>query len=56
MYQQLSCPHRYASHGSSSLNNEMGRIENMFRQMMEKNAYFDAQLASHNTSIRNLEV
>ncbi|XP_070036129.1 uncharacterized protein [Nicotiana tomentosiformis] len=34
----------------------MGRIENMFKQMMEKNADSDAQLASHNTSIRNLEV
>ncbi|XP_070026100.1 uncharacterized protein [Nicotiana sylvestris] len=33
----------------------MGRIENMFKQMMEKNANSDAQLASHNTSIRNLE-
>ncbi|XP_070057840.1 uncharacterized protein [Nicotiana tomentosiformis] len=34
----------------------MGKIENMFKQMMEKNADSDAQLASHNTSIRNLEV
>ncbi|XP_070041583.1 uncharacterized protein [Nicotiana tomentosiformis] len=34
----------------------MGRIENMFKQMREKNADFDAQLSSHNTSIRNLEV
>ncbi|XP_070036986.1 uncharacterized protein [Nicotiana tomentosiformis] len=34
----------------------MGRIENMFKQMMEENADSDAQLASHNTSIRNLEV
>ncbi|XP_070008020.1 uncharacterized protein [Nicotiana sylvestris] len=34
----------------------MGWIENMFKQMMEKNADSDAQLASHNTSICNLEV
>lgn len=34
----------------------MGRIEMMFEQMMKKNADSDAQLASHNTSIRNLEV
>ncbi|XP_070003335.1 uncharacterized protein [Nicotiana sylvestris] len=34
----------------------MGRIENMFKQTMEKNADSDAQLASHNTSIRNLDV
>ncbi|XP_070040647.1 uncharacterized protein [Nicotiana tomentosiformis] len=34
----------------------MGRIENMFKQMMEKNANSDAQLVSHNTSIHNLEV
>nr|XP_016449645.1 PREDICTED: uncharacterized protein LOC107774579 [Nicotiana tabacum] len=34
----------------------MGRIENMFEQMMNKNHDSDAQLASHNTSIRNLEV
>ncbi|XP_070025616.1 uncharacterized protein [Nicotiana sylvestris] len=34
----------------------MGRIENMFKQMMETNADFDAQLASHNISICNLEV
>ncbi|XP_070039343.1 uncharacterized protein [Nicotiana tomentosiformis] len=33
----------------------MGRIENMFQQMMEKNADSDAQLASHTTSIHNLE-
>ncbi|XP_070005823.1 uncharacterized protein [Nicotiana sylvestris] len=42
--------------GPSSSNNEMGWIESMFEQMMKKNADFDAQLASHNTSIRNLEV
>ncbi|XP_070015197.1 uncharacterized protein [Nicotiana sylvestris] len=30
--------------------------QSMFEQMMKKNADFDAQLASHNTSIRNLEV
>ncbi|XP_070047272.1 uncharacterized protein [Nicotiana tomentosiformis] len=34
----------------------MGWIENMFKQMMENNADSDAQLASHNISIRNLEV
>ncbi|XP_070013462.1 uncharacterized protein [Nicotiana sylvestris] len=34
----------------------MARIENIFKQMMEKNADSDAQFASHNTSIRNLEV
>ncbi|XP_070006252.1 uncharacterized protein [Nicotiana sylvestris] len=34
----------------------MGQIENMFNQLMEKNPDTDAQLASHNTSIRNLEV
>ncbi|XP_070043065.1 uncharacterized protein [Nicotiana tomentosiformis] len=34
----------------------MGNIVNMFKQMMEKNSDSDAQLASHNTSIRNLEV
>ncbi|XP_070050931.1 uncharacterized protein [Nicotiana tomentosiformis] len=34
----------------------MGRIENMFKKMMEKNLDSDAQLASHNRSIRNLEV
>ncbi|XP_070034889.1 uncharacterized protein [Nicotiana tomentosiformis] len=34
----------------------MGRIENMFKKMMEKNADSDDQLASHTTSISNLEV
>ncbi|XP_070007451.1 uncharacterized protein [Nicotiana sylvestris] len=34
----------------------MGRIETIFEQMMKKNADSDAQLASHNTFIRNLEV
>ncbi|XP_070007818.1 uncharacterized protein [Nicotiana sylvestris] len=34
----------------------MDRIENMFKKMMEKNTDSDAQIASHNTSIRNLEV
>ncbi|XP_070002850.1 uncharacterized protein [Nicotiana sylvestris] len=42
--------------GSSSSGNDMGRIENMFEQMMKKNHDYDAQLASHNTLIRNLEV
>ncbi|XP_075088017.1 uncharacterized protein LOC107821678 isoform X1 [Nicotiana tabacum] len=56
MYQQSSNTPPYPSHGPSSSNNEMGRIHNMFKQMMEKNADSDAQLASHNISIRNLEV
>ncbi|XP_070041253.1 uncharacterized protein [Nicotiana tomentosiformis] len=34
----------------------MGYIENIFKQMKEKNVDSDAQLASHNTSTRNLEV
>ncbi|XP_070046599.1 uncharacterized protein [Nicotiana tomentosiformis] len=34
----------------------MGHIENIFKQIMEKNVDSDAQLASYNTSIRNLEV
>ncbi|XP_070003267.1 uncharacterized protein [Nicotiana sylvestris] len=34
----------------------MGRIKSMFEQMMKKNADSDAQLASYNTSICNLEV
>ncbi|XP_070025400.1 uncharacterized protein [Nicotiana sylvestris] len=34
----------------------MGRIEMMFEQMIKKNADSDTQLASYNTSIRNLEV
>jgi len=34
----------------------MGRIEMMFEQTMKRNTDSDAQLASHNTSIRNLEV
>ncbi|XP_070040757.1 uncharacterized protein [Nicotiana tomentosiformis] len=34
----------------------MDRIENTFKQMMEKNTDSDAQLALHNTSICNLEV
>ncbi|XP_070035309.1 uncharacterized protein [Nicotiana tomentosiformis] len=34
----------------------MGQVENMFKQMMEKNADSDSQLSSHNTSICNLEV
>ncbi|XP_070036008.1 uncharacterized protein [Nicotiana tomentosiformis] len=55
MYQQLSKP-LYPSYGPSSSNNEIGRIENMLKQMMEKNADSDAQIASHNTSIRSLEI
>ncbi|XP_070021329.1 uncharacterized protein [Nicotiana sylvestris] len=34
----------------------MGRIENIFKQVIEKNVDSDAQLASYNTSIRNLDV
>ncbi|XP_070005649.1 uncharacterized protein [Nicotiana sylvestris] len=34
----------------------MEHINNMLKQMMEKNANSDAQPTSHNTSIRNLEV
>ncbi|XP_070017611.1 uncharacterized protein [Nicotiana sylvestris] len=34
----------------------MARIENIFKQMMEKNVDSYAQLASHNTSIHNLKV
>ncbi|XP_070009667.1 uncharacterized protein [Nicotiana sylvestris] len=34
----------YPSHGPISSSNEMGRIENMFKQMMEKNADSDIQL------------
>ena len=56
MYQQPSNPPPYPSQGPSSSNNEMGRIENMFKQIMEKNVDSDVRLASHNTSICNLEV
>ncbi|XP_070022894.1 uncharacterized protein [Nicotiana sylvestris] len=56
MYQQPNNPPPFLSHGPSSSNNEMGRIELMFEQMMKKNANSNAQLASHNTSICNLEV
>ncbi|XP_070019686.1 uncharacterized protein [Nicotiana sylvestris] len=56
MFQQPSNPPPYPSQGPSSSNNEMRRIENMFKQMIDKNDDSDAQLASHNTSIRNLEV
>ncbi|XP_070006024.1 uncharacterized protein [Nicotiana sylvestris] len=34
----------------------MRHIENMFKQMMEKNTDSVSQLASHSTSIRNLEI
>ncbi|XP_070035212.1 uncharacterized protein [Nicotiana tomentosiformis] len=34
----------------------MVQIENIFKQMMENNADSEARLASHNTSIRNLEI
>ncbi|XP_070050149.1 uncharacterized protein [Nicotiana tomentosiformis] len=56
MYQQPNNPPPYPSHGPSSSTNEMRSIENMFKQIMEKDADSDAQLGSHNTSIRNLEV
>jgi len=56
MYQQPSNPPSYPFHGSSYSKTEMGRNENMFKKMMEKNADSDAQLTSHNTLMRNLEV
>ncbi|XP_070020269.1 uncharacterized protein [Nicotiana sylvestris] len=56
MYQQPNNPPPYPSQGPRSYNNEMGRIETMFEQMMKKNTDSDAQLSFHNTSIRNLEV
>ncbi|XP_070037124.1 uncharacterized protein [Nicotiana tomentosiformis] len=34
----------------------MRQIESVFKQMMERNADYDAQIASHTTSIRNVEV
>ncbi|XP_070048800.1 uncharacterized protein [Nicotiana tomentosiformis] len=55
MHQQPNNPPPYPSQGQSSSNNEMGQIKSMFKQMMERNADSDAQIASHNTSIRNLE-
>ncbi|XP_070015588.1 uncharacterized protein [Nicotiana sylvestris] len=56
MYQQPNNLPPYPSQGPSSSNSEIGRIETMFEKMMKKNADSDAQLASHNTSICNLEV
>ncbi|XP_070013256.1 uncharacterized protein [Nicotiana sylvestris] len=56
MYQQPSNPPPYPSHCPRFSNNEMRRIENMFKQIMEKNADSNAQLASYNTFLRNLEV
>ncbi|XP_070025861.1 uncharacterized protein [Nicotiana sylvestris] len=56
MYQQPKNSPPFPSQGPSSSSNDMGRIEMMFEQMMKKNADLDAQLSSHNTSIRNLEV
>ncbi|XP_070017057.1 uncharacterized protein [Nicotiana sylvestris] len=56
MYQQLNNPPPFPSQSPSSSSNDIGRIEMMFEQMMKKNADLDAQLVSHNTSIRNLEV
>ncbi|XP_070025632.1 uncharacterized protein [Nicotiana sylvestris] len=56
MYRQPRNPPPYPFHGPSSSNNEMGQIENMFKQKMENNVDSYSQLRSHNTSIRNLEV
>ncbi|XP_070014357.1 uncharacterized protein [Nicotiana sylvestris] len=56
MYQQPNNSPPFPFLGPSSSNNEMGRIEMMFEQIMKNNADSDVQLASHNTSIRNLEV
>ena len=56
MYQQPNNPPLFQSQGSSSSGNDMGRIESMFEQMMKKSQDSEAQLALHNTSIRNLEV
>ncbi|XP_070025618.1 uncharacterized protein [Nicotiana sylvestris] len=56
MYEQPNNPPLFPFQGPSSSNNEMGRIEIMFEQIMKKNADSDSHLASHNTSIRNLEV
>ncbi|XP_070041298.1 uncharacterized protein [Nicotiana tomentosiformis] len=56
MYQQPKNPPPYSSQGKISSNNEMRRIENMFKQMLARNVDSDAQIASHTTSIRNLEV
>ncbi|XP_070007366.1 uncharacterized protein [Nicotiana sylvestris] len=56
MYQQPNNPPPFPSQGPSSSGNDMSRIEMMFEQMMKKNADANAQLASHNTSIRNLEI
>ncbi|XP_070002616.1 uncharacterized protein [Nicotiana sylvestris] len=53
MLQQPNNPPPFSSQGPSSSNNEMGQIESMFEKMMKKNADSDAQLESHNTSIRN---
>ncbi|XP_070015061.1 uncharacterized protein [Nicotiana sylvestris] len=54
MYQQPNNPPPFPSQGPSSSSNDKGIIEMMFKQMIKKNADSDAQLASHNTSIRNL--
>ncbi|XP_070015760.1 uncharacterized protein [Nicotiana sylvestris] len=56
MFQQPNNPPSFQYQGSSSLGNEFGIIEVMFEKMMKRNQDFEAQLASHNTSIRNLEV
>nr|XP_009766432.1 PREDICTED: uncharacterized protein LOC104217801 [Nicotiana sylvestris] len=56
IFHQPNNPPPFLPQGPSSSNNEIGRIESIFEQMMKKNANSDAQLASHNTFIRNLEV
>ncbi|XP_070011313.1 uncharacterized protein [Nicotiana sylvestris] len=56
MYQQPNNSPPFPSQGSSSSRSDLGRIESIFEQMMKKNQDSDAQLAFHNTSIRNLEV
>ncbi|XP_070028835.1 uncharacterized protein [Nicotiana sylvestris] len=56
MFQQPNNLPPFPSQGPRSSNNEMGSIESMFEQMMKNNADSNAELASHNTSFRNLEV
>ncbi|XP_070026336.1 uncharacterized protein [Nicotiana sylvestris] len=56
MYQQSNNPPLFPYQGPSSSKNEIGKIEMMFEEMIKNNADSNAQLASHNTSIKNLEV
>ncbi|XP_070026004.1 uncharacterized protein [Nicotiana sylvestris] len=56
MFQQPNNPPPFPLQGPSSSKNKMGPIESIFEKMIKKNADSDAQLASHNTSIHNLEV